>query len=501
MFAKHLQLDQLSSNKLNFLPLMVFVLVLSLGGSPVLAQNATLSPPVANQLLDAYEDMEEDNYESALEKLNDLMESRGDDMRDFDKASVLQVRGSAYVNTENFTAALRDFSEVLSINALPEEQNTRMRFNMAQLYFVTERYEEAIDFFEDWLAVEENPTENAYFMLSASYYNLQNYEQALSNVNRALELAEEPTKRVYDLKNIVLSELGRSRERIDHVKLMVEYWPEELPYWRQLSGLYLDQDMRLESFAVLETAYLEGLEINEDDKIILAQFYSGFNNPHRGAELLERELAEGNIEKNVENLELLSQLWSQAREHEKAIPVLREAAKLSDTGVLSFRLGQSLLANEENEAAETALQNAIDKGDMEDNMMGEAWMLLGNARFNQAGPGDEDQRAVAAEAFEQAERYEVTEAQAASWREYIQAINQTEQRQVALEQEQAERLEEAAQERLLTACRARQLAGSTLSQECQEILAAAEAEANSDAQNDADSDSDSDSDSESGDAP
>ena len=56
------------------------------------------------------------------------------------------------------------------------------------------------------------------------------------------------------------------------------------------------------------------------------------------------------------------------------------------------------------------------------------------------------------------------------------AINQTEERQLALEREQAERLEEAARERLLTACRARQLAGSSLSDECKQILAEAQAE-------------------------
>lgn len=490
MFAERIQFSFRNLARPAILMRIAAVLLVGLFSGSLMAQSSTLSPRVAKQLLSAYEEIEAENFDEALEQLNDLIGDGGENMRPFDKASVLQVRGSAHVNMENYEAGINDFAEVIRLGALPDEQNVRMRFNLAQLYFVTEQYEEAIQFFEEWLAVEEDPDETAFFMLAASHYNLKDFENALVNIDRALELAEEPTKRSYDLKNITLSELGRVVERTDHLELMVEYWPEELPYYRQLAALYLEQDMRLESFAVLETAYLEGLPVKEDDKIILAQFYSGFNNPHRGAELLEREMAEGNVEKNVDNLELLSQLWSQAREHEKAIPVLREAAKLSDTGVLSFRLGQSLLANEENEAAETALQNAIDKGDMDDDMMGEAWMLLGNARFNQAGPGDEDQRAIAAEAFEQAERYEVTEAQAASWRGYIEAINQTEQRQIALEREQAERLEEAAQDRLLTACRARQLAGSTLSSECQEILATAQAAANADAQTDADSESD-----------
>ncbi|HMA98107.1 MAG TPA: hypothetical protein VKO38_01485, partial [Wenzhouxiangella sp.] len=63
-----------------------------------------------------------------------------------------------------------------------------------------------------------------------------------------------------------------------------------------------------------------------------------------------------------------------------------------------------------------------------------------------------------------------TRAQARDWRGYIRAIDNTESRQAMLEREQAEQLEAAAQERFLTGCRAQQLAGSTLSAECQAVL-------------------------------
>src|SRR5699024_12575627 len=57
------------------------------------------------------------------------------------------------------------------------------------------------------------------------------------------------------------------------------------------------------------------------------------------------------------DLELLSQLWAQAREHNKAIPVLRRAARMSEDGDLYFRLGQSLLASEDYEKSENALRS------------------------------------------------------------------------------------------------------------------------------------------------
>jgi len=435
------------------------------------AKQKTLDPRVAQDLLEAYELLEEDEYQSALTQLDRLLDRRGDDMKPFDKASVLQIRGTAHVNVEDLDSALADFEAALALEALPADQQNRLRFNIAQLYFINERYEDAIEFFEVWMDGDVEVTDTAYFMLAASHYNLDNYEEAIEPIRNAIELAEEPERRYYDLLNILYSNLGRIDERTRLLEEMVEIWPDQLGYWRQLSALYLEQGDQFKSFAALETAYINGLVEDESDIILLAQYYSTFDNPHRGARLIEEEMDNGRVERNVDNLELLSQLWSQAREHDKAIPVLRQAAELSDEGLLSFKLGQSLLADERNEEAEEALEAALDKGGLEESRRAEAWMLLGNARFNQSGPGDRAQRAEADEAFEQAERFASTRRQARDWRSYIAAIDQTESRQAALEQEQSQDLATAAQQRLLTACRAQQLAGSELTDECREILA------------------------------
>ena len=450
------------------------LLTLAWFGLATPAQAQTLSTNVATDLLRAYELLENDETREALSALNRLMERRGDSMTPFDRASVLQIRGSAHVQMDDFDSALLDFERAIAQDALPPEQVSRLRFNMAQLYFVTEQFDKSIQFFERWLADDPEVTANTYFMLSGAYYQVNNLERSLESVTRAMELSAEPERRHYELKNVLLNELNRSRQRTDLLERMVVIWPHELSFWRQLSALYLDQDNQLRAFGALESAYLAGLIEDQRDLLLLAQFYSSFNNPYRGGRLIEREMEAGRVDRNVANLELLSQLWSQAREHRLAIPILREAARMSDTGQLSFRLGQALLADENHSAAETALQAAIDKGELDDNILAEAWMLLGNARFNQAGPGDRQQRRSADQAFAQAERFASTRSQARGWRDFIRAIDDTETRQAQLEQEQSERLEEAAQERFLMACRAQQLAGTALSEECRRLLDAEE---------------------------
>lgn len=437
--------------------------------SSVQAQES-LSPAVANDLLSAYELIENDRHRDALNELNRLIERRGDSMKPFDRASVLQIRGTAYVNLEDYTNALRDFQEVIRLNALPEEQQLRIRFNTAQLLFMTERYAESIELFNEWLQFETEPDANTYFMLAAAYYNLDRPQEALDPITNAIEVSEEPERRYYELKNVLLSELGRDAERIPLMRQMIALWPDEVNFWRQLSSLYAAQGDDLAAFSALESAFHAGLIDSENDLVLLAQYYSTHDNPYRGARLLEREMEAGRVERNVDNLELLSQLWSQAREHDEAIPVLRQAARLSDTGLLSFRLGQSLLASENYEGAEEALLAAIRKGELDSSMLADAWMLLGTARFSQAGPGDRAQRGIAEEAFRRAAQYSRTRAQASNWLQYIDAIDDTETRQAMLEADQTAALEEAARQRMLTSCRAEQLAGNELSEECAELL-------------------------------
>jgi tetratricopeptide (TPR) repeat protein len=434
------------------------------------AQSDTLSPAVANDLIAAYELLEEDKTAEALAALNRILERRGDRLSGFERATLLQVRGSAHVQLDNLVAGLRDFEQAVALGALPEEQTRRLQFNVAQLHFATEDYARALEVFLEWLKDEESPGHQAYFMIAGAYYQLDQYPESLEMISKAIPLLREPQRRYYDLKNALLSELQRPAQRTELLQQMVVIWPEELSYWRQLSGLYLDADDERSAFSALESAYLAGLIEDERDIVALTQFYSSFNNPVRGAQVLTKEMEAERVEETVDNLQLLSQLWSQAREHSRAIPVLERAAEQSDTGMLSFRLGQALLAEERHAEAEDAFQAAIDKGELEGDMLAQAWVLMGNARFNQAGPGDRAQRLAADRAFEQAERFTATRAQARDWRGYISAINQTESRQAMLEREQSERLEEAARERLLTACRAQQLAGRPLSAECRELL-------------------------------
>ena len=400
----------------------------------------TLNPRVAQALQTIFEQMQAEQYQEALAGLNQLIAQRGNDMKPFDRATTYELRGSVKASLEDFRGALRDFQVALDQNALPPARNNQLRYFIAQLYFQLEDYQSAIAGLNDWIrtarAAGESVDSNAYYLLAAAYTQVTppNYRAAVSPAEQALAGASEPRKSYYDLMNLIYSELNDNNKRAPLLERMINVWPGEKGYWTQLSGAYSVMGQDRDAFSVLEVAYRAGLLTTESELLTLIQYYSFFDNPFRGAVMLDREMNAGNIDRDQQNLVLLSQLWSQAREHRRSIPILREAAQRSSDGELYYRLGQVLLADEQYAAAQRALESALNRGGMERRDTGDAWMLLGTSRFSQAGPEDTAIWASARQAFVNAQRYQNVSRQATDWISYIDAVASTYREQLRLEE-------------------------------------------------------------------
>lgn len=401
---------------------------------------------------------------AALDKLNQLIANKPN-MKPYDKSTTFQYRASVKVQLEDYTGALRDFQTALDAGGFDATQNNQLRYYIAQLNFQLENYQAAIQGLNQWISQARAaglPVDaNAYYLLAAAYTQITppNWRSAMGPAEQAIAARTEPKKSDYDLLNLIYSELGESAKRGPLLEKMINNWPSERAYWVQLSGFYSTTGKDQDAFSVLEVAYRAGLLTKEAELITLVNYYSFFDNPYRGARLMEREMEAGTIARNTKNLTLLSQLWTQAREHKRAIPVLEAAAGSSGTGELYYRLGQVLLADEQYVKSESALAKAINKGGLPAEKVGDAWMLIGTARFSQAGPEDCDKRNKAREAFVNAQRYPKSSRQASDWVTYIDAIKRTNADQDRLEQQQAEDARQDQIARLKTAVQVCRLQG------------------------------------------
>lgn len=404
----------------------------------------TLSPRIGQEIQGLYELMQNDQYNEALAGFNALISSRGDAMSAYERATVLELRANVKVNVEDFRGALNDMQAALNANGLPPARNNQLRYFIAQLNFQLEQYQTAITGLNQWIqlartcGVAVDP--NAYYLLAAAYtqINPPNYRAAVNPAEQALAgMGEEPRKGYFDILNLIYSELNDNAKRAPLLERMVNLWPENKSYWTQLSGAYSTMQRDRDAFSVLEVAYRAGLLSTESELKTLIQYYSFFDNPYRGAVMLEREMNAGNIARNQQNLILLSQMWSQSREHKRSIPILREAAQNASNGELYYRLGMVLLADEQYAASQTALENALNRGGMDRDDTGDAWLLLGTARFSQAGPNSTGVWSNARQAFVRAQAYNNARQRATEWIAYIDAVISTYWDGLRLEYQQA----------------------------------------------------------------
>jgi len=375
--------------------------------------------------------------QAALQVVNELLARN---LPPYDRATALEIRGGLNASLENFDASIRDYEEILRLDVLPSDRTRQIRRNIAQLYFVGERFNEAISFMQRYIAEAGSEVEaNDYFILAASYVQQNRYPPARSPAESALRLdqqAGERNKRFYDLLNLIYNELGLEAQRGRLLETMVEYFPGEESYWVQLASAYSAADRRADALAALEVAYKAGLLEGEDKIITLAQFYYDQNNPYRGGRLLEAEMAAGNVSRDLENLELLAQLWAAAREQEKAIAILTEAAPKRNDGSLYYQLGQSYLADEQYDLAIRNIRSAIRRGGLDDRDVGNGYVLIGTALFQQDSDTKESRQAARAE-FVRAASYSTSRRTAEDWIEYIDTIEDTLIRQAQVEFSQA----------------------------------------------------------------
>ncbi len=418
--------------------------------SPAAAQgNPTLGPTVARELTKAFEiiqatpDPTDADYRAALAIMEALIRDRGGNMSPYERATTYELIGSykSQLNPPDYTAALRAFESALAEpNALPIQRERQIRYFVAQLYFQQERYPEAIRFLREYIDFQNSQgaaiNANTYYLLAAAYVATDNYSGAREPMENALRLHEKAvteagtrrSKSYYDLLNSVYSQLSISDRRSALLEKMINYWPAEASYWEQLSGLYSQADRGSDAAAVLELAYKNGLIKDENRIINLVQYYSLLENPYRGAKLLEREMAAGNVQRSQKNLELLAQMWNLAREQKKAAAALEEAAKIAPTGELYYRLGQVYFADEQYTKAEQSLTQAINRGGISAKARGNIWLLIGNARYN-LDTNSATQRARAMEAWRNVATTTGASQQdrtaASGWIQYVRAVEQT----------------------------------------------------------------------------
>ena len=332
-----------------------------------------MSEPIYRRLGAVHELLGANDYQKALTDLEKLARVP---MNRHEESLVQQTFGFIYIQLDRPRDALAAFERSLEIGVLPGDVIQGLRYSLAGLYAAEGEYQKSIDTMRLWFEYEEDPKADAYMMIASAYAELDKLESALPYVQRAISKAEKPNENWYMLELAIHIEANRYREGADVLRRMLAIWPERPRLWDMLASINLELGKDREALDVMMVAYNSGF-LDEESKILpVVQLNMLLEIPHVAGSILETELANGNVEENKKNLDMLLSAWIDAREYDKAVAVIDKLGAMTGDG--KYFMQKASIHNELGnwEQAATAARQAIDAG-VEDPT--DAHMLAGTA--------------------------------------------------------------------------------------------------------------------------
>lgn len=374
------------------------------------AQERTVDAALGQRLLALIELEAGQDWSGALAGYDALLLRA--DLSAYERATVLSLRGRSRYETGDSAGTIADWRAAIALGALAAPDANVLRVNTGQLLMARGDSREGIELTEAAIAAGTHLSADLAFRLAQAHGQLADYASGLTYARQAFDLAAPPERRHYTLLLYFYQQLDMGAEELGVVEQLVHHWPQERANWSGLAAILAREGREEDAFGINRIMYLNGMLSESPELVRLAQYYSFYEYPFRGAVMLERELNAGRVEPVARNLSLLADLWRQAREWDRALPVLRRIATSTGAGPDYERLGEALYRSARYADAEAMFEQALRRGQLV--RPGDTWTLIGNARVEQ------DELLPAIEAFEHGLAWEYSRATAQGWIDYIE---------------------------------------------------------------------------------
>lgn len=407
-----------------------FVLLVQANVQALQAQETKRVPAlreqVYSQLARAQELADNGDVAAGLAALRNV-EAKLSSMNSYERAMLWNFYGYMYYGKDQLPEAIQYFAKVVAEDPIPDALKQNTLFSLAQLSLGQGDYSQTLDYLDRWQqVVGDDSAQKADVLRAQALYQKGDYEQALAPIQRAIAAAEQAgnagDENWYVLQRAIHYELGQTEAVAKILEKMIKHFnkPE---YWVQLAGVYGQLGQDEQQLAMLEAAYQQGFLTKGQDLQMLVQSYFFGGVPYKAGKVMEQALADGLLEENLRNLKLLAQSWIAARETDRAVAALEQAAALSSDGELDAQRAQVLLNAERYTQAITAAQTALEKGNLE--KPGTMHLVIGMAELEQENYNP------ALQAFAKAKAFDDARKAAAQWERYATS-----------EKEQAERIKQ-----------------------------------------------------------
>ncbi|NIN58466.1 MAG: tetratricopeptide repeat protein [Xanthomonadales bacterium] len=358
--------------------------------------------------------MGEEMYAEAREEILWMME-RARERDRYLRAILHQALAQIQWALEDYDASLKSFEEAVGLDALPDQTHFSLMYQISQLYYMKQRYRDALDRLELWFC--KSPPEQikpeAYVLKASIYSQFPDWPEVVKAVDIAIGMAEQPMESWYLLKLAAHYEMNDYPAAGRTLETMIPLWPNKKQYWTQLSNVHFKLEEDDQALSVMALAYRNGLLDTQADILYLANLYAFREVPLKAAQVLQGGLDGNIVEPSEKHWTMAGDSWYAAEELEEALAAYENAGKVALDGDIDLRRGYILIDLERWDEARTALRAAVDKGGISERKMGDAYLMIGMSEFNL---GNFDQ---ASTAWGRASRYPRAKAAAEQWMNHL----------------------------------------------------------------------------------
>lgn len=322
--------------------------------------------------------MAKDKYPEAIKVLERLEKSTA--KRPFERAQVLQNLGFAYAQQEKYGKAIKYLQASLDVKKLPYNPTMNTLYAIAQINVAQEKYGKALKQLDNWFALADEPSPDAFVLKATIFAQQNNSKKALELVTKAIDMTDKPKEAWLSFAVAMNYQQEKYPEAARLLEKLAALYPEKKKYWKQLAGVYLNLEKNPQALATMQLAH-KGNYLEKDGELMnLVSLFIYGGVPLKGAKLLDKALKDGKVKKTQRNYEILGDAWSQAEEPAKALVAYAASAKFAKDGRIFAKQGRMYLEQEKWKEADKYLTQGINKGGIKN--VHHVHMALGVARFN-----------------------------------------------------------------------------------------------------------------------
>lgn len=331
------------------------------------------SQSVNKKLNQSYELQAEDKVQEAIDVLEAV---KAKDK--FDIASIQYYLGKYYWRLDKEELAIKAFKKAIKLNQLSYEKHGELVRFFGQYSRQKEKYEDAIKYFKRYLDFSHDEDPKVILSIAHSYYQLKKFDEVISPARKSISLFEETKIDPYLLIMGSYSEREMHKEVVGVLEEVVKLFPTKAKWWAKLGSMYAFTEDYARGVSTLEVAYNKGYLTKKGHIKTLAQLYVHFDVPFKAANLLEKEMGTGLLEKDKDMLKQVASLYLNSREFDKAAKFFGKAARVGQDSKLYQYQGTSYMAIEDFSNAVIAFEEALS---LDNKKKGYVYLSLAESQF------------------------------------------------------------------------------------------------------------------------